>query len=64
MDEQWLNDQLEPIYKSFVLIQYVAWRTCQWTIETGGKRGSVKFVLTTPYDDYDDDARNAKLAKI
>ena len=44
MDKQRLDDQLEPIYNSSVLIQDVAWKTSrkQWTIETSGKRGSGK----------------------
>ena len=28
MDEQKLDDQLEPIYSSFMQIQDVAWKTC------------------------------------
>ena len=47
MDEQVLGDQLEPIYNSSVLIQDVAWKTCQkwWTIETNDGRGSGKSML-------------------
>ena len=57
VDEQRLYDQLEPIYKSSVLIQDVAWRICRgrWTIETGGKRGSRKSMLAARHDDADDD---------
>ena len=46
-DEQWLGDQIEPIFNSFVPIQDVAWKTCreQWTIETSGKKKSGKSVL-------------------
>ena len=46
-DEQGLNDQLEPIYNSSVLIQDVAWKTCRErkTIETSGKWGPGKSVL-------------------
>ena len=40
MDEQRLDDQLEPIYNCFAPIQDVAWRTCRGRcmIETGGQR--------------------------
>ena len=40
MDEQRLDDQLEPIYNSPVPIRDVAWKTSQerWTIEKGGER--------------------------
>ena len=53
MDEQMVDDQLKPIYNSSVSIQDVAWRTCWelWMIETGGKRGSEKSVLTAGQDD-------------
>ena len=56
MDEQRLDDQLEPIYNSSVLIQDVAWKTSQeqWTIETGGERGSGKSMLAVWHDDNDD----------
>ena len=45
-DEQVLNDQLEHIYSSSVLMQDVAWKTSRgrWTIETGDE-----IFLTTPY---------------
>ena len=58
MDEQRLNDQLEPIYNSSVLIQDIVKKTSQerWTIETVGERGSGKSVLARWHDDdYDDD---------
>ena len=57
MDEQRLDDLLEPIHISSVTIQDVAWKTCreQWTIETGGDRGSGKSVLAAQNDDDDDD---------
>ena len=40
-DEQGLDDQLEPIYNSSVLIQDVARKTCRerWTVETRSERG-------------------------
>ena len=58
MDEQRLDDQLEPVYSSSVLMQDVSWKTCRerWTIETGGDRGSGKSVLATRNDDDDDDS--------
>ena len=53
MDEQKLDDQLEPIYNNSVLIQDVAWKTYWewWTIEMNGKRGSGKSVLAAQHDD-------------
>ena len=55
MDEQRLDDQVEPIYSSSVPIQYVVLKTCRerWTIEMGGERGSGKSVLAARYDDED-----------
>ena len=40
MNEQRLDDQVEPIYISSVPIQDVAWNTCRerWTIDTDGER--------------------------
>ena len=57
MDEQKLDDSLEPIYNSSVPIQDVALKTCweQWTIETGGERGSARSVVAGHDDDNDDD---------
>ena len=57
MNEQKQDNQLEPIYISSVLIKDVAWKTSreQWTIETGGKRGSERSVLAVQYDNDDDD---------
>ena len=57
MDEQSLDDQLEPINNSSVSIEDVAWRTCQewWMIEMGGERVSGKSVLAVGHDDDDDD---------
>ena len=55
-DEQELDDQLESIYNSSVLIQDVAWKTYRerWTIGTNDERRSGKSVLTARYDvDYD-----------
>ena len=53
MDEQRQDDQLEPIYNSSVSIQDIALRTSQeqWTIETGGERGSERSVLAARLDD-------------
>ena len=47
MDEQRQDDQLEPTYNSSVPIQDVALNTGwkQWTIETGGEKGSGISVL-------------------
>ena len=55
-DEQKLDDLLEPINSSSVPIQDVVWKTSQeqWTIETGGERGSGISVLAARYDDDDD----------
>ena len=55
MDEQRLDDQLEPIYNSSLPIQDVAWKTSRerWTIETGGERGPGRSVLATLHDDDD-----------
>ena len=55
MDEQRQDDQLEPIYNSSVPIQVVALKTSQekWTIETGGRRGSGRFMLAARHDDDD-----------
>ena len=49
MGEQRQDDQLEPIYSSFVPIQDVALKTYQeqWTIETSDGRGSGRSVLVT-----------------
>ena len=57
MDEQRQDDQLEPIYNSSVPIQDVAFKTFreQWTIETGGERGSGRSVLAVQHDDDDVD---------
>ena len=53
MDEQSLDDYLEPIYSSSVPIRDVAWRTCweRWTIETGDERGSGRSLLAERHDD-------------
>ena len=47
MEKQTQDDQLEPIYNTSVLIQDVALKTSRerLMIETGGKRGSGRFVL-------------------
>ena len=53
MEKQVLDDQLEPIYNSFVPIQDVAWKTSRerWTIETGGEGRSGKSALAARHDD-------------
>ena len=53
MDEHRLDGQQESIYSSSVLIQDVAWKIWgEWLmIETSGKRGLGKSVLTTQHDD-------------
>ena len=55
MDEQKLDDQLEPIYSSSVPIQDVAWKTCRkrWTRDTCGERWSGKPMLAARDDDDD-----------
>ena len=57
MDKQRLDDHLEPIYNSPVLIQVVAWKTCQerWMIEMSGERRSGRSMLAAQYNDDDDD---------
>ena len=53
---QGLDDQLEPIDNSSVLIRDVARKTCRkrWTRVPSGKRGSGKSVLAARHDDDDD----------
>ena len=55
MDEQKLDDQLEPINSNSVPIQDVAWKTCweRWMIGTSGERGSGRSVLAVWHDDDD-----------
>ena len=55
MAEQKQGDQLEPIYRSSMMIQGVALRTCRkrWTMGSGGERGSGIFVLMARQDDDD-----------
>ena len=55
MDEQRQDDQLEPTNNSYVLIQDIVWKTSweQWTLETGGKRGSGRSMLAAWYPDDD-----------
>ena len=52
-DKQGYGDELEPIDNSSVLIQDVAWKTCQgqWTIETSGGRGPGTSMLAECHDD-------------
>ena len=47
MDKQRQDDQLEPIYNSYMLMRDIALKTSRerWTIETGGKRGSGRSML-------------------
>ena len=53
INEQRLDDQLAYIYYSSVPIRDIACKTSreQWTIETGGKRGSERSVLAERLDD-------------
>ena len=55
MNEQSLENQLESIYNSSVLIQDVTWKTSQkqWMIEMGGERGSGRSMLAVWHDDDD-----------
>ena len=57
MDEQWQDDQLEPIYNSSVPIQEVALKTHRerWTIKTGRESGLGRYLLMARHDDDDDD---------
>ena len=61
-----LDDQLEPIYLSFVPIQDEAGRTFreQWTIETGGEKGTGKSVLAARQDDDDIPWKKFKIRKM
>ena len=56
MAEQKQDDQLEPIYSSYVRIRDVALRTCQkwWTIGRSGERGSGISMLVARHHDDDD----------
>ena len=51
-----IDEQLEPIYNSFMPIQDVALKTSwdRWTIETGSKKGSGRSVLAVWHDNDDD----------
>ncbi len=57
MDEQRLDNQFEPTDNSSVPIRDVTLKTCQkqWTIGSGGERGSGISVLIARHDDVDDD---------
>ena len=56
MAEQRQDNQLEPIYSSFVLIWDVALKTDQeqWTIEKSGEKGSGISMLMMRHDDDDE----------
>ena len=56
MDEKRQDNQLEPIYNSYMPIQDIAWKTYRerWMIETGGERGAERSVLAAWHDDDDD----------
>ena len=56
MDEQKLDDKLEPTFRSSVPIRDVVLKTCrkQWTIDKGGERESEISVLMVWHDDDDD----------
>ena len=53
MDKQRQDDQLEPIYNCSVPIQDIALKTFreQWMIETGGEKGSGRYVLAVQHYD-------------
>ena len=53
MDEQGLGNQFEFIYNSS--LQTGCSCRKRWMIETNGKRGSGKFILTAQHDDDDND---------
>ena len=57
-DEQGLGNQLEAIYNSTVLVQYVAWKTyrVRWTIGTSIRRGLGNSVLAVRHNDDHDHA--------
>ncbi len=63
IDEQRQDDQLEPIYNSAVPILDLALKTYRerWTIETGGERGSGRFVLAARNDDDEDDYPSTRI---
>ena len=56
MDRQRQDDQLEPIYNSYMPIHNEAWKTFQerWTIETDGEIRSGRSVLPMRHEDDDD----------
>ena len=56
MDEQGQDDLIETIYNCSVPIQDISLKTArkQWTMETGGERGSGRSVLAARHDDDDD----------
>ena len=56
MDEQRLDDQLEPTYSSSVLIWNVALKIyrMQWTMRRGDERSGIS-ALIARHDDDDDD---------
>ena len=57
MDEQRLDNQVEPLYNCFVPIQDVDWKTCRerWPVETGGEKGSERSILASRHDDDEGD---------
>ena len=56
MDEQSQDVQLEPTYSSSAPMRDIDQRICrkQWTIRTGGEKGSGIYVLIARHDDDDD----------
>ena len=58
MDKQRQEDQLETIYNSPVPIQDIALKTSreQWTIESGGERGSGRSVLAVRHKEEETDS--------
>ena len=57
VEEQKQDDKPEPICNSYVPIQDIALKTSweQWTIETGGERGSGRSVFEARHDDDKED---------
>ena len=55
-DEQGWSNQLEPIYNGSVLIEDIAWKTCQeqWMIGMSGRKESEKSVLAACHNDDND----------
>ena len=65
MDDQRLDDQLEPIYNNSVPIQDVVWKNSweRWTIETGAEKRSGRSVLAAWHDDNEYKLTNISLVR-